>query len=156
MGGKPKLDLNVEAAWAQGATGKNVTTAIMDDGKEKSVRNYIFFPCSDFTRHIVRLRPWWADFVFQVLIICIRIWNSITYVPLLHPGLTMHISANRGFSSEILAVNLYRMIALTFSICSCFASTECPCQLRFQQQRSFPISPLHWWLVQQVKTTFII
>lgn len=32
MGGKPKLDLNVEAAWAQGATGKNVTTAIMDDG----------------------------------------------------------------------------------------------------------------------------
>lgn len=33
MGGKPRLDLNVEAAWAQGATGKNVTTAIMDDGE---------------------------------------------------------------------------------------------------------------------------
>jgi hypothetical protein len=32
-GGKPKLDLNVEAAWAQGITGKNVTTAIMDDGE---------------------------------------------------------------------------------------------------------------------------
>ena len=32
-GGKPKLDLNVEAAWAQGYTGKNVTTAIMDDGE---------------------------------------------------------------------------------------------------------------------------
>lgn len=31
-GGKPKLDLNVEAAWAQGFTGVNVTTAIMDDG----------------------------------------------------------------------------------------------------------------------------
>lgn len=31
-GGKPKLDLNVEAAWSQGYTGKNVTTAIMDDG----------------------------------------------------------------------------------------------------------------------------
>ncbi|XP_043462126.1 neuroendocrine convertase 2 [Leptopilina heterotoma] len=31
-GGKPKLDLNVESAWAQGVTGKNVTTAIMDDG----------------------------------------------------------------------------------------------------------------------------
>ncbi|XP_037072628.1 neuroendocrine convertase 2-like [Pollicipes pollicipes] len=31
-GGKPKLDLNVEAAWAQGITGRNVTTAIMDDG----------------------------------------------------------------------------------------------------------------------------
>ncbi|CAG9789069.1 unnamed protein product [Diatraea saccharalis] len=30
-GGKPKLDLNVEAAWAQGYTGVNVTTAIMDD-----------------------------------------------------------------------------------------------------------------------------
>ncbi len=32
-GGKPKLDLNVGAAWAQGVTGKNVTTAIMDDGE---------------------------------------------------------------------------------------------------------------------------
>jgi len=32
-GGKPKLDLNVRAAWAQGVSGKNVTTAIMDDGK---------------------------------------------------------------------------------------------------------------------------
>ncbi|KAK6635926.1 hypothetical protein RUM44_001180 [Polyplax serrata] len=31
-GGKPKLDLNVASAWAQGITGKNVTTAIMDDG----------------------------------------------------------------------------------------------------------------------------
>lgn len=31
-GGKKRLDLNVEAAWAQGITGKNVTTAIMDDG----------------------------------------------------------------------------------------------------------------------------
>lgn len=31
-GGKPRLDLNVEAAWAQGYSGKNVTTAIMDDG----------------------------------------------------------------------------------------------------------------------------
>ena len=32
-GGKPKLDLNTAAAWAQGVTGKNVTTAIMDDGE---------------------------------------------------------------------------------------------------------------------------
>jgi len=31
-GGKVRLDLNVEAAWAQGVTGFNVTTAIMDDG----------------------------------------------------------------------------------------------------------------------------
>uniref|UniRef100_A0AC35FQX5 P/Homo B domain-containing protein n=1 Tax=Panagrolaimus sp. PS1159 TaxID=55785 RepID=A0AC35FQX5_9BILA len=30
--GKPRLDLNVEAAWAMGITGKNITTAIMDDG----------------------------------------------------------------------------------------------------------------------------
>lgn len=32
-GGKVHLDLNVQAAWDQGITGKNVTTAIMDDGK---------------------------------------------------------------------------------------------------------------------------
>jgi len=31
-GGTPGLDLNVEAAWAKGYTGKNVTTVIMDDG----------------------------------------------------------------------------------------------------------------------------
>jgi proprotein convertase subtilisin/kexin type 2 len=31
-GGKVKLDLNVQEAWAQGITGVNVTTAIMDDG----------------------------------------------------------------------------------------------------------------------------
>lgn len=31
-GGVPKLDLNVEAAWGLGFTGKGVTTAIMDDG----------------------------------------------------------------------------------------------------------------------------
>ncbi len=32
-GGVPKLDLNVEAAWALGYSGKGVTTAIMDDGQ---------------------------------------------------------------------------------------------------------------------------
>lgn len=32
-GGKKRLDLNVQAAWDQGITGKNITTAIMDDGK---------------------------------------------------------------------------------------------------------------------------
>jgi proprotein convertase subtilisin/kexin type 2 len=31
-GGKPRLDLNVEKAWALGYTGTNITTAIMDDG----------------------------------------------------------------------------------------------------------------------------
>ncbi|VDO37720.1 unnamed protein product [Onchocerca flexuosa] len=30
--GKPRLDLNVEKAWVLGITGKNITTAIMDDG----------------------------------------------------------------------------------------------------------------------------
>lgn len=34
-GGKVRLDLNVQAAWDQGITGKNVTTAIMDDGTLK-------------------------------------------------------------------------------------------------------------------------
>lgn len=42
-GGKPKLDLNVEAAWAQGVTGKNVTTAIMDDGTSENVVCHSFF-----------------------------------------------------------------------------------------------------------------
>ena len=44
-GGKPKLDLNVAAAWAQGITGKNITTAIMDDGVDYMhpdlINNYV-------------------------------------------------------------------------------------------------------------------
>lgn len=32
--GQAGLDLNVEAAWAKGYTGKGVTIAIMDDGKK--------------------------------------------------------------------------------------------------------------------------
>lgn len=32
-----RLDLNVQAAWDQGITGKNVTTAIMDDGTCKFI-----------------------------------------------------------------------------------------------------------------------
>lgn len=44
-GGKPRLDLNVQAAWAQGVTGKNVTTAIMDDGVDYMhpdlIHNYV-------------------------------------------------------------------------------------------------------------------
>lgn len=40
-GGKVHLDLNVQAAWDQGITGKNVTTAIMDDGKQCSHFNYL-------------------------------------------------------------------------------------------------------------------
>ena len=46
-GGKPKLDLNVAAAWAQGVTGKNITTAIMDDGVDYMhpdlINNYVSF-----------------------------------------------------------------------------------------------------------------
>lgn len=42
-GGKPKLDLNVEAAWAQGFSGKNVTTAIMDDGNYVHLNIYIYY-----------------------------------------------------------------------------------------------------------------
>ena len=39
------MDLNVAAAWAQGVTGKNVTTAIMDDGVDYMhpdiIHNYV-------------------------------------------------------------------------------------------------------------------
>lgn len=43
--GKPRLDLNVEEAWAMGITGKNITTAIMDDGVDYThpdlMNNYV-------------------------------------------------------------------------------------------------------------------
>lgn len=42
-GGKMRLDLNVQAAWDQGITGKNITTAIMDDGKFKYHLYYLLY-----------------------------------------------------------------------------------------------------------------
>lgn len=42
-GGKMRLDLNVQAAWDQGITGKNVTTAIMDDGECRQQTKTGFF-----------------------------------------------------------------------------------------------------------------
>jgi proprotein convertase subtilisin/kexin type 2 len=52
-GGKPKLDLNVAQAWAQGITGKNITTAIMDDGVDYMhpdlIRNYNARASYDFS-----------------------------------------------------------------------------------------------------------
>ena len=47
-GGKVRLDLNVQAAWDQGITGKNVTTAIMDDGKYNKTqqRPFMLMPSS--------------------------------------------------------------------------------------------------------------
>ncbi|CAM4740900.1 unnamed protein product [Rotaria magnacalcarata] len=52
-GGKPRLDLNVEEAWALGYTGKNVTTAIMDDGVDYThpdlMRNYNAAASYDFS-----------------------------------------------------------------------------------------------------------
>ena len=55
-GGKPKLDLNVAAAWALGITGKNITTAIMDDGKlwflKPNFNNISFSHLSKFNKFI--------------------------------------------------------------------------------------------------------
>lgn len=51
-GGIPGLDLNVEAAWARGFTGKGITTAIMDDGKHTHL-NTIDFYVRLFEQYIV-------------------------------------------------------------------------------------------------------
>jgi len=51
--GKPRLDLNVEEAWAMGFTGKNITTAIMDDGVDYThpdlMNNFNFAASYDFS-----------------------------------------------------------------------------------------------------------
>lgn len=51
--GKPRLDLNVEEAWAMGITGKNITTAIMDDGVDYThpdlMNNFNFEASYDFS-----------------------------------------------------------------------------------------------------------
>lgn len=64
-GGKPKLDLNVGAAWAQGVTGKNVTTAIMDDGVDYMhpdlIRNYNARASYDFSSNDPYPYPRYTD-----------------------------------------------------------------------------------------------
>lgn len=61
-GGKVRLDLNVQAAWDQGITGKNITTAIMDDGK--------------FICFLNKTNKKINTFFFQELIICIQILST--------------------------------------------------------------------------------
>lgn len=65
-GGKIHLDLNVQAAWDQGITGKNVTTAIMDDGK--IINLLVLYSSLHFRGKIDNIKT----FIQQVLIICIR------------------------------------------------------------------------------------
>lgn len=64
-GGKPKLDLNVAAAWAQGVTGKNVTTAIMDDGVDYMhpdlIKNYNARASYDFSSNDPYPYPRYTD-----------------------------------------------------------------------------------------------
>lgn len=64
-GGKPKLDLNVAAAWAQGITGKNVTTAIMDDGVDYMhpdlIKNYNARASYDFSSNDPYPYPRYTD-----------------------------------------------------------------------------------------------
>jgi proprotein convertase subtilisin/kexin type 2 len=64
-GGKPKLDLNVGAAWALGVTGKNVTTAIMDDGVDYMhpdlIRNYNARASYDFSSNDPYPYPRYTD-----------------------------------------------------------------------------------------------
>jgi hypothetical protein len=52
-----RLDLNVQAAWDQGITGKNVTTAIMDDGKYKSIILFYISVCFISFKPECQLRP---------------------------------------------------------------------------------------------------
>ena len=59
------MDLNVAAAWAQGVTGKNVTTAIMDDGVDYMhpdiIHNYVSRVIfSTFTQPHKKEKPYFA------------------------------------------------------------------------------------------------
>ncbi|CAF4671110.1 unnamed protein product [Rotaria socialis] len=64
-GGKPRLDLNVEEAWALGYTGKNVTTAIMDDGLDYThpdiMHNYNAAASYDFSSNDPYPYPRYTD-----------------------------------------------------------------------------------------------
>ncbi|CAF1214953.1 unnamed protein product [Rotaria sordida] len=64
-GGKPRLDLNVEEAWALGYTGKNVTTAIMDDGLDYThpdlMHNYNAAASYDFSSNDQYPYPRYTD-----------------------------------------------------------------------------------------------
>ena len=66
------MDLNVAAAWAQGVTGKNVTTAIMDDGVDYMhpdiIHNYVSRVIfSTFTQPHKKEKPYFAIKCFNDL-----------------------------------------------------------------------------------------
>lgn len=89
-GGKIRLDLNVEEAWRQGITGKNITTAIMDDGKTFYIQLlFISFP----TSHLFNFsfpNIFWTTFanMFQKPIQTIlNIISLLTGVDYMHPDL---------------------------------------------------------------------
>ena len=65
------MDLNVAAAWAQGVTGKNVTTAIMDDGK---------------TFFLKAIFPQYYNFIMYVLFFLILLL-FFTGVDYMHPDI---------------------------------------------------------------------
>ena len=69
-GGKMRLDLNVQAAWDQGITGKNVTTAIMDDGKFYYLYNVYWIKYIIYVfENIVLLNNIDADYILKYRII---------------------------------------------------------------------------------------
>ena len=62
-GGKVGLDLNVQAAWDRGYTGKGITTAIMDDGIDY-LHPDLF---NNFVSIILKLvRDQWDDYEFII------------------------------------------------------------------------------------------
>ena len=65
-----RLDLNVQAAWDQGITGKNVTTAIMDDGKFYYLYNVYWIKYIIYVfENIVLLNNIDADYILKYRII---------------------------------------------------------------------------------------
>lgn len=82
-GGKVHLDLNVQAAWDQGITGKNVTTAIMDDGTHISPKQMFYFLNSILKPSALSQYPdkkWFRIVINSMLYSCICSFFHLTVV----------------------------------------------------------------------------
>lgn len=76
-GGIPGLDLNVEDAWAQGFTGKGITTAIMDDGKNKPIHTLqIWIELFLVNSNVKRKTP---PFLYATKYLDVMKWNSFGF-----------------------------------------------------------------------------
>lgn len=115
-GGKVRLDLNVQAAWDQGITGKNVTTAIMDDGVDYMHPDLKYNYVSIFGYSLVACTPYRLTQLLNCCNSTHRMPRRVTIsVATIHTRI--HGTPTIGLIGETRSVKRMRNFNLLISVC---------------------------------------